>query len=120
MKKKIIVIDDDETVLNMTKAALGNDYEVTTANSGQQALNLFSQGYIPNLALLDLSMPEMDGWDTYKKIRDINNLQKTPVAIYTTSVDQKDKERAKEIGAADFIHKPAKKADLLDKVAKLI
>ncbi|MDR2942854.1 MAG: response regulator [Treponema sp.] len=120
MKKKIIVIDDEETVLAMTRTALGADYELTTANSGQEALNLFSHGYIPHLVLLDLNMPEMNGWDTFSGIRDISKLNDTPVAIYSTSEDPDDKTRAQKMGAADFIHKPAKKADLLAKVAILI
>jgi len=118
-KKKVIVIDDEQALLTLTKATLDNDYEVTAANSGQAALNLFSQGYIPDLVLLDLNMPEMDGWDTFISIRNIANLQKVPIAIYTTSEDPKDKDRARELGAADYISKPAKKADLLAKAAEL-
>jgi len=119
-KKKVIVIDDEQTILTLTKAMLDNDYDVTTANSGQAALDLFFQGYTPNLALLDLNMPEMGGWDTYIRIRDITKLHKVPIAIYTTSDDPKDKIKARELGAVDFIGKPAKKADLLAKVAKFI
>jgi len=98
---------------------IGN-YEVTTASSGQAALKLFFQGYTPNLVLLDLNMPEMGGWDTYIKIRDLTKLHKVPIAIYTTSEDQQDRVKARELGAVDFINKPVKKADLLAKVAKLI
>ncbi|MDR2731507.1 MAG: methyl-accepting chemotaxis protein [Treponema sp.] len=119
-KKKIIVIDDEETVLTMTKAALGEEYDVTTANSGQAALNLFFQGYVPDLTFLDLTMPEMGGWDTFIRLRDISKLHKTPIVIYSTSDDPQDRAKAKEMGAVDFVHKPAKKADLLDRAAKLI
>jgi CheY-like chemotaxis protein len=119
-KKKIIVIDDEETILTMSKAMLGKDYDVTTAASGQEALNLFFQGYIPDLVLLDLNMPEMGGWDTFTRVRNISNLHHTPIAIYTTSEDPQDKARAQEMGAVDYIHKPAKKAELLEKTAKLI
>jgi CheY-like chemotaxis protein len=119
-KKKVMVVDDEETVLTLTKATLDQDYEVTTANSGQAALNLFFQGYTPNLVLLDLAMPEMGGWDTYIRIRDINQLHKTAIVIYSTSDDPEDRAKAKEMGAVDFIHKPAKKEELLTKVAKLI
>jgi len=118
-KKKVIVIDDEETVLTVTKAILEDDYEVTTVNSGQEALNLFSQGYVPNLVLLDLTMPEMGGWDTFIRIRDLSGLRNTPVAIYTTSEDPKDMARAQEMGAADYISKPAKKAKLLEKVKRI-
>jgi CheY-like chemotaxis protein len=119
-KKKVMVVDDEETVLTLTKATLEQDYEITTANSGQAALNLFFQGYTPNLVLLDLTMPEMGGWDTYIRIRDINQLHKTAIVIYSTSDDPEDREKAKEMGAVDFIHKPAKKNELLEKVAKLL
>jgi DNA-binding response OmpR family regulator len=116
-KKKVLVIDDEETVHNMVKSHLGQDYEVITANSGQQALALFSQGLVPDLVLLDLNMPEMNGWDTFTRIRAIGSL--TPIAIYTTSEDPEDKSRAREIGAVDFIKKPAKRTELLSRVGKL-
>jgi len=119
-KKKIIVIDDEETVLTMTKAMLSADYDVTTASSGAEALKLFFQGYTPDLVLLDLNMPEMGGWTTYIRIRDLTKLHKVPIAIQTTSEEAEDKAKAKELGAADFISKPAKKAELLEKVAKLV
>jgi CheY-like chemotaxis protein len=118
-KKKVMVVDDEETVLTLTKAILENDYEVTTVNSGQAALNLFFQGYTPNLLLLDLNMPEMGGWDTYLRIRDINKLHQTAIVIYSTSDDPQDRAKAKEMGAVDFIHKPATKDELLAKAAKL-
>jgi CheY-like chemotaxis protein len=119
-RKKIIVVDDEETVLTLTKSALENDYDITTVSSGKEALNLFFQGYVPNLVLLDLNMPEMGGWDTFIRIRDIRKLHKTPIAIYTTSDDPKDRAKAQELGAVDYIHKPTKKAELLEKTAKLL
>jgi len=118
-KKKVIVIDDEQTVLALAKAILGQDYEVAAVNSGQAALAMFFQGYTPDLVLLDLNMPEMGGWDTYLRIRDLSRLHNVPIAIHSTSEDPEDRARAKEMGAADFIRKPAKKADMLEKVAKL-
>jgi len=118
-RKKIIVVDDEETVLTLTKSMLEKDYDVTTVNSGKRALELFFQGYVPNLVLLDLSMPEMGGWDTFIRIRDISKLHQTPIAIYTTSEDPKDRAKANELGAVDYLKKPVKKADLLEKVARL-
>jgi CheY-like chemotaxis protein len=119
-KKKIIVVDDEETVLTMTKASLGENYDVTTVTSGQAALNLFFQGFVPDLALLDLNMPEMGGWDTFIRIRDISQLHKTPIAFYTTSEDPKDKAQAQKMGAVDFIKKPIRKDELLERVKKMI
>jgi len=119
-KKKIIVIDDENTVLSLSKAILGELYEVTTASSGKAALDLFFQGYTPDLVLLDLNMPEMDGFVTYERIRDITKLHHIPIAIHTTSEDANDKSRAAEMGAVAFIHKPAKKTEMLEKVEKLL
>jgi len=119
-KKKIIVVDDEDTVLTLTRASLENDYDVSTVSSGKEALNLFFKGYVPHLVLLDLNMPEMGGWDTFIRIRDISKLHKTPIAIYTTSDDSQDRAKANELGAVDYIHKPANKNELLERVAKLI
>jgi CheY-like chemotaxis protein len=119
-KKKIIVIDDEEPILVMTKGMLDNDYDVSTVKSGKEALDLFFDGFVPNMVLLDLSMPEMGGWDTFIRIRDIGKLHKTPIAIFTSSDDPKDRAKAREMGAVDYINKPIKKAELLEKVAKLV
>jgi methyl-accepting chemotaxis protein len=120
MKKKIIVIDDEETTLTLTKSLLDSIYDVTTANSGKAALSLFFQGYTPNLVLLDLNMPDMGGWDTYLRIRDLSKLHKTPITIYTTSDAPEDRAKAREMGAVDFIKKPCKKDDLVDRIEKIL
>ncbi|MDR2717739.1 MAG: methyl-accepting chemotaxis protein [Treponema sp.] len=119
-KKKIMVIDDDEPILVMAKGMLGNDYDVTTVKSGKEALKMFYQGYVPGLVLLDLKMSGMDGWDTYNRIRDLSDLHRTPIAIFTSSEDQKDKEQAEKMGAVDYIKKPIKKGELLDRVKRLV
>jgi len=119
-KKKIVVIDDDEPIRIMTQGILEDDYDVTTVESGYKALDLFFKGYVPNLVLLDLTMPEMGGWDTFIRIRDISNLHHTPIAIFTTSEDPKDMGKAHELGAVDYIQKPCKKEELLERVSKVI
>jgi len=65
-------------------------------------------------------MPEMGGWETFIEIRDIGKLHQTPIAIYTTSEDQKDKDKAKELGALDYIKKPCNKKELSERVSKII
>ncbi|MDR0456288.1 MAG: methyl-accepting chemotaxis protein [Treponema sp.] len=117
-KKKILVVDDDEIHLEMTKGILGDDYEVITVTSGGTALKLFFQGLIPNLVLLDLIMPDMDGWDTYGRIKGISNLHNVPIAFVTSSNDPMDRSRANKMGAVDYIEKPCN--DLLARVGKLI
>jgi CheY-like chemotaxis protein len=64
-------------------------------------------------------MPDMDGWDTYERVKAISNLHHVPIAIFSASDDPQDKERAKQMGAVDYILKPAKKSELLERVGKL-
>jgi len=119
-KKKIIVIDDDEIVLDLVRAMLENDYEITTVNSGKAALDLFYQGYTPHLVLLDLTMPEMGGWDVLIRIRDLTRLHKVPIVIQSASEDPQDRTKAKEMGAVGFLKKPVNKEELLTKIGSII
>jgi CheY-like chemotaxis protein len=117
-QKKIIIVDDDEIHLEMAKGILENDYDVTIVKSGQAALQLFYQGYVPNLVLLDLVMPGMDGWDVFERIHGISRVHSVPIAFCSASTDPKDVAHAKEVGAVDFIKKPCN--DLLARVKKLM
>jgi methyl-accepting chemotaxis protein len=118
VKKEILVVDDDETYLMMADGILETDYEVFTVKSGKEALQLFYQGLVPNLVLLDLVMPGIDGWDTFERIRGISNLHNVPIAFCSASSDRKDIDHAKRIGAVDYIQKPCD--DLLARVSKLV
>jgi methyl-accepting chemotaxis protein len=117
-KRKILLVDDDEIYLEMAKGILENYYDVVTVKSSRDALQLFFQGLVPDLVLLDLMMPEMDGWVTYKRIKGISNLHSVPIAFVTASTDPKDIARASEMGAIDYITKPCN--DMLERVKKLV
>jgi CheY-like chemotaxis protein len=65
-------------------------------------------------------MPEMDGWDAYSRIRAIGGLHDTPMAFFTSSDNPKDRQRAQEMGAVDFIKKPYEINDLLSRIEKII
>jgi methyl-accepting chemotaxis protein len=119
-KQKILVVDDDSIHLEMVEAVLSNDYEVSTAKSGREALGLFYQGLVPQLILLDLVMPGIDGWDTYSRIKAISGLHDTPIAFFTASSDPKDIQKAHDMGAVDYIKKPYDKDDLLRRVGKIL
>jgi putative two-component system response regulator len=119
-KPKILIVDDDGIHLEMVETVLSNEYEVTTAKSGKDVLDLFYQGLVPNLILLDLIMPGMDGWNTYGRIKAISGLHDTPIAFFTSSNDPKDIQHAREMGAVDYIKKPYDKDDLLRRIGKII
>jgi CheY-like chemotaxis protein len=119
-KSKIIVVDDENSSLIMVKAALRAEYDVSTAESGKDALGLFYQGLVPQLILLDINMPDMGGWDTFERIKAIGGLHDTPIAFFTTSEDPKDIQKAREMGAVDYIKKPINKTELLNRVGKIL
>jgi methyl-accepting chemotaxis protein/ActR/RegA family two-component response regulator len=119
-KQKILIVDDDVIHLEMVGAVLQNEYEISTAKSGKEALGLFYQGLVPQLILLDLIMPGMDGWDTYSRIRAIGGLHETPMAFFTSSDDPKDIEHAHKMGAVDFNKKTYDRDDLINRIGKIL
>ncbi len=119
-KNIILIIDDDETHLAVTKAMLESDFEVTAVTSGTEALKRFYQGFVPNFILLDLVMPDMDGWSTFDKIKAISNLHHVPIAFFSSSNDPKDIDRARQMGAVDYLKKPIERALLLEKIRRHI
>jgi CheY-like chemotaxis protein/uncharacterized protein YukE len=119
-KQKILMVDDDSIHLEMVQTVLSKVYNVTTARSGKEALGLFYQGLVPQLILLDLIMPGIDGWNTYNRIKAISGLHDTPIAFFTASNDPKDIQHAKEMGAVDYIKKPYNSDDLLHRIGKIL
>jgi CheY-like chemotaxis protein len=119
-KQKILIVDDDNIHLQIVETVLRDEYEVTTAKSGKDALGLFYQGLVPNLILLDLIMPDMDGWNTYDRIKAIGGLHDIPIAFFTASNDPKDIQHAREMGAVDYIKKPYDKDDLLRRIGRIL
>jgi DNA-binding response OmpR family regulator len=119
-KPIVLVVDDDTRHLTMTKSFLEEDYEVVTSNSCEEALKLLYQGLAPAYILLDLVMPGVSGWDTFERIRGLSNFHGVPIAIYTASDDPKDKEHARAMNAVDYIQKPCKKSELLERIKQHI
>jgi CheY-like chemotaxis protein len=78
------------------------------------------QGLVSKLILLDITMPEMDGWDTYNRIKAISCLHNTPIAFFTSSGDPKNIQKAREMGAVDYINKPLEAEDILKRVGRIL
>ena len=119
-KKILLVVDDDEIHLSVARRMLEDKYECLTADSGKKALDYFLKGQFPNLVLLDVFMPDMDGWETYKRIQALSFLKDIPIAFLTSASETEEKEHAFALGAADFITKPYEKKDLLKRINKII
>lgn len=118
-KKRILMVDDDELQHTIAKNMTKDEYDLCCVKSGTDALDyLYGSNTVPNLILLDVLMPEMDGWEVFNRIRGISLLKNVPIAFLTSLSEEE--ERAFEIGAVDFICKPYDKETLLSRIKKAI
>ncbi len=105
MKKHILLVDDNVASLKYAENILGEHYNVTCLTSGTHALRFLSK-YTPDLILLDINMPEMDGFDIMKTLRSNQSLCSIPVIFLTSQSDPQTEESALSLGVLDFIAKP--------------
>ncbi len=101
--EKILVVDDDQNICEVLRLYLVKEgYEVTVANDGAAALEIYEKEK-PDMVLLDVMMPRMDGWETCRRIRQQGS---TPVIMLTAKGDTFDKVLGLELGADDYVVKP--------------
>ena len=116
IKKSILIIDDDIILLKTAEEILSDLYSVSVAKGGKQGIALLKKEIIPNLILLDIAMPEMDGYMTLEKIKGIPGCEEVPV-IFLTGFSESDYEvKGLKAGATDYIVKPFAKEVLLARV----
>lgn len=120
-ENRILCVDDDINMLNTVEDILiSSGYSVSLAKSGKQAVELVKKGIGFQLILLDVDMPEMDGYDTFKEIRSIPQGKEIPI-IFLTAKDEPDFEiKGFEYGAADYITKPFVKSVFLARIKNRI
>ncbi len=114
-RKKILLVDDNITNLSIGKNALGNIYEVYTVPSGAKALMLL-QKVTPDIILLDIEMPEMDGYETLRQIKANPQLPSIPVIFLTAKTDEGSELDGLSMGAVDYITKPFSAPLLLKRI----
>jgi len=119
-KRTLLLVDDDEIHLDVTGNMLKGEYETITAKSGKEALGYLLKGVVPDLILLDIIMPNMDGWETYNRIRGISLLRDVPIAFLTSLNGRDEVQQAHEMGAADFIPKSCKREEFLARIDAII
>ena len=105
-RNTILIVDDDSTLLEMGEELLGALYRVRPAKSGEEALRMLAGGFIPDIILLDIAMPRMNGYETFEKIKQVPELQGVPVIFLTGLSDTENELKGLELGAVDYITKP--------------
>ena len=119
-RKKILLVDDDELHLDLAGMVLSDEYDIYKAKSGKEALLHIYKGLVPDLIMLDLLMPNMDGWDIFNRIKLITLLYDIPIVFLTSVTEVEEQKRAFEKGAADYIMKPINNDDLKNRIKKAI
>ncbi len=119
MKNIILVVDDDKTNLTLAQKILLSQYRIAATNSGKAALKYLEHNH-PDLILLDINMPEMDGFEVMEQIRSDARTADIPI-IFLTADDKADTEiRCFQMGAVDFVRKPFIPDVLMSRVSKTI
>jgi len=104
-KPKVLAVDDLKTNLLAIKEILGNDYNLTLVKSGQQALNYLTSNSLPDLILMDINMPEMDGITTIKEIKKLVKVD-IPVMVVTTQCDRATVLECRSLGCVGYMIRP--------------
>ncbi|MFA7421139.1 MAG: response regulator transcription factor [Melioribacteraceae bacterium] len=115
MKTKILLVDDEKDIVEFLQYNLTSEgFKVITAYNGQEALDKLSQK--PDLIILDVMMPKMDGYEACSRIRAIDEFKNTPVIFLTAKSSELDEVHGLNIGADDFIQKPISPKKLVARV----
>lgn len=133
-KAKILIVDDEPIIIELLSQELSKMYQIYVASSGKRALEL-SQTELPDLILLDISMPDMDGFEICRKLKRLSATMNIPIIFVTGHDSAEDEVKGLELGAVDYLAKPfnmalvrvriknqlqlKKKSDLLEQLASL-
>lgn len=118
--KKILIIEDEEDIISLLKFRISNwGYYPLAASSGREAFKLMEEE-IPDLILLDVMMPEMDGFEFLKKLKASEKTRTIPVIIITVVAAHKEVEKGLALGANFYLTKPYDAQELQNKIIQLV
>jgi chemosensory pili system protein ChpA (sensor histidine kinase/response regulator) len=117
---RVLVVDDSITIRKVTSRMLErNNYDVVTAKDGVDAIGKL-QEYTPDVVLLDVEMPRMDGYEFATHMRSNVRLKKIPIIMITSRTGEKHRQRAMAIGVNKYLGKPYKESDLLENIQQVL
>jgi len=118
--RKILLVDDSETVLLMERMILKKEpYQLITAKNGMEGVEKALE-IKPDLILMDVVMPEMNGFDAVKWLRQSDTTRSVPIVMVTTQAEAESMEAGYESGCSDYIIKPIDSTELLAKVRSIL
>jgi phosphoserine phosphatase RsbU/P len=104
--KTVLLVDDEPANIQIVNSILRDTYKTRIATNGAKALELANQSPAPDLILLDVMMPEMDGYEVCSRLKLADHTRDIPVIFLTGQTDTQDETKGFEVGAVDYIHKP--------------
>ncbi|NQT90538.1 MAG: response regulator [Candidatus Omnitrophica bacterium] len=120
MGKRILIVDDEQDLVEtLTFRLEANDYEVIKAYDGQEGLDK-AKSENPDLIILDLMLPKMDGYKVCRMLKFDEKYKKIPIIMFTARAQESDKKMGMEVGANAYITKPFEPQLLLDKMTELL
>ena len=120
MAARILIAEDYDDNRELLRLLLANaNYEVREARNGQECLTLACIDPLPDLIMVDLSMPELDGWEVFERLKANSDTAHIPCVAVTAHTDR-DRVRALQSGFSAFVGKPFRTEELLNTVARLV
>jgi DNA-binding response OmpR family regulator len=117
---RILVVDDDQVIQQLLKVNLELEgYAIEVAEDGEEALDLFDE-FRPNLVLLDIMMPKLDGWEVCRRLKQGVDSADVPIVLLSARAQEADVQRGIELGVAAYVTKPFDPIQLLDLVADIL
>ncbi|WP_163930019.1 diguanylate cyclase [Paraferrimonas sp. SM1919] len=117
---KILIVDDAPENIQLIAQLLKSDYQLMVAKNGLQALDIINSGTLPDLVLLDIEMPELDGYQVCKQLKSNAQTQSIPIIFLTSKTQEQEEEYGLSLGAVDYIGKPVQPAILKARVKNQI
>lgn len=118
MKQKILIVDDEKSNINILVDLLQSDYILSVAKNGRQCLKIALSDQKPDLILLDVMMPEMDGYEVCAHLKADKQTKDIPIIFITAKTQEDDIEKAYNVGGNDYVTKPFKPKELISRIKK--
>lgn len=117
--KKVLIVEDTEFNRDLLVQLLEDDYQIATAADGEAGIALAEQE-CPDLILMDLSLPKIDGWEATRRIKATEALAQVPIIALTAHAMQGDEEKARTAGCDDYLTKPIDEDELFAMLLKYL
>lgn len=118
--KKILVVDDKSSISNLLIQFLSNKYSVETKEDGLEALTWLQLGNIPDLVITDLQMPNLDGVELIKRMKESGYFKDIPILVLSSKDSSVDRVQCLKLGAEDYVVKPFNPEELSIRIEKIL